>query len=304
VLLNRRGFASSVFCRQCTATLECPNCSVSLTVHRAAHRARCHYCNYSTVLPKTCANCAGPFIELIGFGTERVEAEVRNKFPDARVARVDRDTIRRRGAIASVLARFAAGDVDVLVGTQMIAKGHDFPRVTLVGVISADVGLGLADFRAAERTFQLLTQVAGRAGRGEIRGEAIVQTLFPDHYSVRHACRQDYAAFFSDELRFRQAMRYPPAVALVNAVVKGRSHQSALHDAGDLVQALRANGAPYRVLGPAPAPLSRLKGEHRAQFFLKGPQRNPMRQALLAALADRPQIRRRTIVDVDPMSVL
>jgi primosomal protein N' (replication factor Y) len=304
VLLNRRGFASSIFCRQCTATLECPNCSVSLTVHRAAHRARCHYCNYSTVLPKTCANCAGPFIELIGFGTERVEAEVRDKFPDARVARVDRDTIRRRGAIGSVLARFAAGDVDVLVGTQMIAKGHDFPRVTLVGVISADVGLGLADFRAAERTFQLLTQVAGRAGRGEIRGEAIVQTLFPDHYSVRHACRQDYAAFFADELRFRQAMRYPPAVALVNAVVKGRSHQTALHDAGELVQALRANGAPYRVLGPAPAPLSRLKGEHRAQFFLKGPQRNPMRQALLAALADRPHIRRRTIVDVDPMSVL
>ncbi len=304
VLLNRRGFASSVFCRQCTSTLECPNCSVSLTVHRAAHRARCHYCNYSTVLPRACANCAGPFIELIGFGTERVEAEVLDKFPDARVARVDRDTIRRRGAIASVLARFAAGDVDVLVGTQMIAKGHDFPRVTLVGVISADVGLGLADFRAAERTFQLLTQVAGRAGRGEIRGEAIVQTLFPDHYSVRHACRQDYKAFFSDELRFRQTMRYPPAVALVNAVVKGRSHQSALHDAGDLVQALRANGAPYRVLGPAPAPLSRLKGEHRAQFFLKGAQRNPMRQALLAALAARPEIRRRTIIDIDPMSVL
>jgi primosomal protein N' (replication factor Y) len=304
VLLNRRGFASSVFCRQCTATLECPNCSVSLTVHRAAHRARCHYCNYSMAQPKTCANCAGPFIELVGFGTERVEAEVLEKFPDARVARVDRDTIRRRGAIAGVLARFAAGDLDVLVGTQMIAKGHDFPRVTLVGVISADVGLGLADFRAAERTFQLLTQVAGRAGRGEIRGEAIVQTLFPDHYSVRHACRQDYASFFSDELRFRQSMRYPPAVALVNAVVKGRSHQRALHDAGDLVQALRANGAPYRVLGPAPAPLSRLKGEHRAQFFLKGAQRNAMRQALLAALAARPDIRRRTIVDVDPMSVL
>ena len=186
----------------------------------------------------------------------------------------------------------------------MIAKGHDFPRVTLVGVISADVGLGLADFRAGERTFQLLTQVAGRAGRGEIRGQAIVQTLFPNHYSIQHACRQDYAGFFEQELNFRQAMQYPPAVALVNAVVKGRTQQGAQHDAGELVQALRINGAPYRVLGPAPAPLSRLKGEYRAQFFMKGTHRTAMRQALLAALATRPDIKRRTIVDVDPMSVL
>jgi primosomal protein N' (replication factor Y) len=305
VLLNRRGFASSVFCRQCGSTLECPNCSVSLTVHRAARRARCHYCNYSSPLPKACANCAGPYIELVGFGTERVEAEVQAMFPDAKVARVDRDTIRRRGAIGALLDRFAAREIDVLVGTQMIAKGHDFPRVTLVGVISADVGLGLADFRAAERTFQLLTQVAGRAGRGEIRGEAVVQTLFPGHYSIQHACRQDYAAFFQQELRFRQAMHYPPAVALVNAVVKGRTSHGVLQDAGELVDALRSNPAPpYRVLGPAPAPLSRLKGEHRAQFFLKGTHRGAMRQALLAALAARPDIRRRTIVDVDPMSVL
>jgi primosomal protein N' (replication factor Y) len=301
VLLNRRGFASSVFCRQCGATFECPNCSVSLTVHRAAHRARCHYCNYSIAVPNACASCKAPYIELIGFGTERVEAEVHARFPNARVARVDRDTIRRRGAIAAL---FSAREIDVLVGTQMIAKGHDFPRVTLVGVISADVGLGLADFRAGERTFQLLTQVAGRAGRGEIRGHAVVQTLFPDHYSIQHACRQDYAGFFAQEIRFRQEMRYPPAVALVNAVVKGRTHQAAMRDAGLLVQALRSEGAAYRVLGPAPAPLSRLKGEHRAQFFLKGPQRAPMRKALLAALAAHPEMRRRVIVDVDPMSVL
>jgi primosomal protein N' (replication factor Y) (superfamily II helicase) len=304
VLLNRRGFATAVICRQCAATLECPNCSVSLTIHRAAHRARCHYCNYAIVRPNACANCRGPYIELIGFGTERVEAEVKERFPHARVARVDRDTIRRRGAITSVLTRFAAREIDILVGTQMIAKGHDFPRVTLVGVISADVGLGLADFRAGERTFQLLTQVAGRAGRGEIRGQAIVQTLFPDHYSIRHACRQDYAGFFAEEIKFRQAMRYPPAVAMINAVVKGRSHHAALRDAGEILHALRVNGAPYRVLGPAPAPISRLKGEHRAQFFLKGAQRAPMRHALLAALAARPDIRRRVIIDVDPMSVL
>jgi primosomal protein N' (replication factor Y) len=309
VLLNRRGYASAVFCRQCASTLECPNCSVSLTVHRAARRARCHYCNYSMALPKTCAKCAGPYLEQIGFGTERVEADIVGKFPQARVARVDRDTIRRRGAIVALLERFAAGELDVLVGTQMIAKGHDFPRVTLVGVISADVGLGLADFRAAERTFQLLTQVAGRAGRGEIRGEAIVQTLYPEHYSIRHACRQDYAAFFEDEINFRRAMRYPPAVALINAVVKAPTHAAAMDDAGEIVQALRGRSIagfspPYRVLGPAQAPLSRLKGEHRAQFFIKGTQRTAMRQALAAALDARPEIKRRTIVDVDPMSVL
>jgi primosomal protein N' (replication factor Y) len=304
VLLNRRGFASSVFCRECASTLECPNCSVSLTVHRAARKALCHYCNHAMALPKTCAHCAGPFLEQIGFGTERVEAEIIEKFPGVRVARVDRDTVRKRGAIAAVLSRFAAGEIDMLVGTQMIAKGHDFPRVTLVGVISADVGLGHADFRAAERTFQLLTQVAGRAGRGEIRGEAIVQTLYPKHYSIRHACRQDYAAFYEEEIGFRRSMRYPPSIAMINTVVKARTREAAMHDARELVLALRAGGEPYRVLGPAPAPLSRLKGEHRAQFFLKGTHRPTMRQALQLVLASRPEIRRRTIVDVDPGSVL
>ena len=304
VLLNRRGFATAVFCRQCASTLECPNCSVSLTVHKAARRAQCHYCNFAMGLPKTCANCAGPYLEQIGFGTERVEADIVEKFPGVRVARVDRDTIRRRGAIAALLSRFAAGELDVLVGTQMIAKGHDFPRVTLVGVISADVGLGLADFRAAERTFQLLTQVAGRSGRGEIQGEAIVQTLYPKHYSIRHACRQDYNAFYQDEITFRRGMKYPPTVALINAVVKARTRESAMADAGELVNALRIAGDGYRVLGPAPAPLSRLKGEYRAQFFIKGTKRPAMRQALQLALSTRPEIRRRTIVDVDPMSVL
>jgi primosomal protein N' (replication factor Y) len=305
VLLNRRGFATAVFCRECASTLECPNCSVSLTVHKAARRARCHYCNYAMALPKACVNCSGPYLEQIGFGTERVEAEILETFPGVRVARVDRDTIRKRGAITAMLSRFAAAEIDVLVGTQMLAKGHDFARVTLVGVISADVGLGLADFRAAERTFQLLTQVAGRAGRGEIRGEAIVQTLYPKHYSIRHACRQDYDAFYNDEITYRRGMKYPPVVALINTVVKARTREGAMADAGELVNALRfGGGEPYRVLGPAPAPLSRLKGEHRAQFFIKGTHRPTMRQALVSVLASRPEIRRRTIVDVDPASVL
>jgi primosomal protein N' (replication factor Y) len=304
VLLNRRGFAVAVFCRHCGGTLECPNCSVSLTIHKAARRARCHYCNHSARIPETCAACGGTFLEQTGFGTERVETEVREAFPDARVSRIDRDTIRRRGAIAGVLAAFARREIDVLVGTQMIAKGHDFPRVTLVGVVSADVGLGLADFRAGERTFQLLTQVAGRAGRGDIRGLAIVQTIHPDHYSIRHACRQDYAAFFAEEVGFRRSMRYPPAVSLINAIVRATTANAALEDAGELVQALRATAAAYRVLGPAPAPLSRLKGEHRAQFFVKGTARGVMRRALETVLASRPELRRRTIVDVDPLSVL
>jgi primosomal protein N' (replication factor Y) (superfamily II helicase) len=304
VLLNRRGFATSVFCRQCGDVLECPNCSVTLTVHRAARRARCHYCNYATGVPTACARCGGAFLEQAGFGTERVEAEIAALLPGARVARVDRDTIRKRGAIASLLRQFRAGQFDILVGTQMIAKGHDFPRVTLVGVVSADVGLGLADFRAAERTFHLLTQVAGRAGRGAVAGEAVVQTIHPDHYSIRHACRQDYAAFYRDEIAFRRSMRYPPAVALINAVVAGSTLEAALADARDIVAAVRQTGEAFRVLGPAPAPLSRLKGEHRAQIFLKGTRRTAMRRALVAALQARPDIRRRTTVDVDPVNVL
>jgi primosomal protein N' (replication factor Y) len=277
---------------------------VTLTVHRAARRARCHYCNYSIKVPTACSRCAGQYLEHIGFGTERVEAEVAALFPNARVARVDRDSMRRRGAITELLQRFASGDVDVLVGTQMIAKGHDFPQVTLVGVVSADVGLGLADFRAGERTFQLLTQVAGRAGRGDITGEAVIQTIHPAHYSIRHACRQDYAAFYDEEINFRRSMRYPPVIAMINAVVKASSLEAAIADAGEIVSALRWGGEPYRVLGPAPAPLSRLKGEHRAQFFIKGTHRSAIRKALLTALEARPEIKRRTIVDVDPMSVL
>jgi primosomal protein N' (replication factor Y) len=307
ILLNRRGFATSVFCRQCGSTMDCPNCSVSLTVHtgRRDWRARCHYCNYSRAVPRTCVQCAAPYLEHVGFGTERVEAEIRQLFPGARVDRVDRDTIRRRGRLTAILNRFIRQQLDVLVGTQMIAKGHDFPQVTLVGVISADVGLGLADFRAAERTFQLLTQVAGRAGRGEQPGEAIVQTLFPTHYSIRLATSQDYEAFFEKEIDFRTRMRYPPMLAMVNVVVRGRTFDMAMEGAAELARRTseRANGG-FVILGPAPAPLTRLRGEHRAQFFLKGQSRRAMRTALRAALTALPELARRASVDVDPLSIL
>jgi primosomal protein N' (replication factor Y) len=308
VLLNRRGFATAVFCRQCGGTIDCPNCSVSLTVHTGGTwRARCHYCNYSSVVPKACPACGAPYLEQVGLGTQRIEAEAARLFPGARVARLDRDVLTRRGAVVDVLGRFARREIDLLIGTQMIAKGHDFPRVTLVGVISADVGLGLPDFRAAERTFQLLTQVVGRAGRGEQAGEAIIQTLHPEHYSVRHACRQDYAAFFEEEMRYRRALRYPPVVSLVNVVVRGPSLRGALDDATDLVERLRAASrgrGDVRVLGPAPAPLGRLKGEHRCQLFVKGPSRGDMREALRLALAARADLARRISVDVDPLTVL
>ena len=292
VLLNRRGFATSVFCRQCGQTLDCPNCSVTLTVHKAARRARCHYCNYAVRIPSACGHCSGQYLEHIGFGTERVEHEIATLFPGARVARVDRDTIRRRGAIAALLRRFSAGEIDVLVGTQMIAKGHDFPQVTLVGVISADVGLGLADFRAAERTFQLLTQVAGRAGRGAIAGEAIVQTIHPGHYSIRHACQQDYRAFYQDEIGYRQSMRYPPvsgddqcrregAVARGGARRRGRRDQRAAPGRGALQGAGPGAGAAQPAEGRAPRAV--LREGHAAlvdaQGAAGGSRRAPGHQA-------------------------
>jgi primosomal protein N' (replication factor Y) len=308
VLLNRRGYATAVFCRQCGDTFDCPNCSISLTVHTARNgwRARCHYCNYSLMVPKQCRKCAAPYLEHAGFGTEKVEQQLKERFPDARIGRIDRDSVRRKGALATLLTRFASGALDVLVGTQMIAKGHDFPRVTLVGVISADVGLGLADFRAAERTFQLLTQVAGRAGRGERSGEAVVQTLYPEHYSIRLACRQDYPAFFEKELHFRRGMRYPPLVGMINIVVRGRTFDDAMGTAADMTARLGPASATggFAILGPAPAPLGKLRGEHRVQFFLKGLKRAAMREALKTVLAAMPDVRRRVSVDVDPLTVL
>ena len=309
ILLNRRGLATAVFCRQCGGTIECPNCSVTLIVHsegRDRHRARCHYCNYSVLVPKACPACKGPYLERRGFGTEKVAAEIASLWPTARVRRLDRDTVRRRGAAAGILRSMAAGEIDVLVGTQMIAKGHDFPKVTLVGVISADVGLGLADFRAAERTFQLLTQVAGRAGRGVEPGEAIVQTLYPKHYSIQHACRQDYAAFFADELGYRRAMRYPPITALVNVVIKGSDARSAMTHAATLAHHLQSasEAGRFTVLGPAPAPIAKLRGEYRTQIFLKGGHRASLREAVLAALAAEPEMRRRVSIDIDPVSIL
>ncbi|HCH37666.1 MAG TPA: hypothetical protein DEU67_06560 [Acidobacteria bacterium] len=216
---------------------------------------------------------------------------------------MDRDTMAHRGAADEVLTRFGRGEIDILVGTQMVAKGHDFPNVTLVGVVSADVGLGVADFRAGERTFQLLTQVAGRAGRGSRPGETIVQTINPNHYSIRHACLQNYEAFYREEIQFRQAMRYPPTLGLINLIVRGRSEAAAMGDGFRLVEALQRLVRTEWILGPALAPLSRLKGQHRVQVLAKGDHRIRLGEIVEAALEELPRIRRRISVDVDPVFV-
>jgi primosomal protein N' (replication factor Y) len=310
VLLNRRGVASAVLCRQCGDTVECPHCSVSMTVHGAGGRARarCHYCDYSAAVPTACPRCAAPYLEHVGVGTEQIEHDLAEQFPGARLGRVDRDTVAARGSLTSLLDRFTRREIDVLVGTQMIAKGHDFPGVTLVGVVSADVGLGVPDFRAAERTFQLITQVVGRAGRGERPGEAIVQTFFPGHYAVRAGCAQDYRAFAARELEYRTALRYPPVSALINVVVRGSTAERAMDAAVRLAAAVRRGlsdaPSPAVLLGPAPAPIARLRGEHRAQFFVKGGHRPSMQRAVRAALAAHPALARRSAVDVDPVSML
>ena len=295
VLLNRRGLATSVFCRQCAGTIDCPNCSVSLVVHGEgqAQRARCHYCNYTARVPTKCPLCAGPYLQQTGFGTERVEDEVERVFSGVRVARLDRDSIRRKGALTDLLGRFRAGGIDVLVGTQMIAKGHDFPGVTLVGVISADVGLGVADFRASERTFQLLTQVAGRAGRGERPGEAVVQTLYPHHYSVELACRQDFVSFYQKEAHFRRSMRYPPLASLsTSSSAAGRSPPRwttppIWRSGSGANRRLRRGDRP----GPAPPPLETAR-RISCQMLLKGSNRRRVKKVLQSRWG-RPDLARR-----------
>jgi primosomal protein N' (replication factor Y) len=306
LLLNRRGYATSLLCRECGEQAACPHCSVSLTLHQGGRSALCHYCGYEARSPAACPTCKGGYLRLTGYGTEKVVEAVRAALPEARVERLDRDLAARRGAVARVLAAFEAGETDVLVGTQMIAKGHDFPRVTLVGVIDADVGLGLPDFRAAERTFQLLTQVAGRAGRGEVKGEVILQSHLPDHYALRLACGQDYPAFFEREMEFRRTMAYPPAAALLNLVLRSRDPRRGASDAEAVARRLKEWAAGhYRVLGPALAPLARLRQEHRFQILLKG-QRRAMREAVQRALVERyGEVRWPGVaVDVDPMSIM
>ena len=313
LLLNRRGYSSSLLCRSCGHTETCRNCSISLTYHRSRNRLLCHYCGFTRLLPTRCRECGKRYIHLLGEGTEKVQEAVQDLFPEARVGRLDRDTVRRKGSLQRILSDFRRGRTDILVGTQMIAKGHDFPGVTLVGVLSADQGLRLPDFRAAERTFQLLTQVAGRAGRGERSGRVVIQTYYPNHYSLKAARRQDYHLFFQEEIEFRRRFQYPPFSALVSLLVQGRDRNSTQDLADRLGRSLlehrKRTGTQHRlrILGPAPAPLERIKGEYRFQILIKAVRRP---EALEVVRSSREDLIRKGVnlkkvsIDVDPVNLM
>ena len=318
LLLNRRGFSTRIFCFECGHAERCKHCDISLVYHAAEHELRCHYCGYGIAPPEACTACGAPDTALLGIGTERLEEEVRAQFPKARTARLDRDTARRRGTTEGVLRGLRDGGLDVVVGTQMLAKGHDFPGVRLVGVVAADLALHLPDFRAAERTFQLLTQVAGRAGRGETPGRVVIQSFVPDHYAIRPVRSHDYEAFYAEEIAQRRALRYPPWGRLALAVVSGPDAAPAEEGAERLAQAARlepargAGEAPsgpdeaLEVLGPAPAPLARLRDRYRFHLLLRSASEAALlrgARAVLRASAKLPSTLRAT-VDVDPMNML
>ncbi len=305
VLLNRRGYSPVVLCRTCGKTLECQNCAIALTHHKREHKMVCHYCGYTAPVPKACAHCGSEYVYFLGAGSEKLEELLRGMFPQARIARLDRDTVRGHEDFERTLNALSEGELDLVVGTQMIAKGHDIHGVTLVGVIGADSALGMPDFRAAERTFQLLTQVAGRAGRGQSPGKVILQTYFQDHYAVQYAAHHDFVGFYEKELRFRSWMHYPPYSALANVLVRSNKLDEALQWSGTLgkwFEQTRHEGV--RVLGPATAPIMRLKRDYRYHFVLKSPSReklNATLRAMLVYAATQKIPRTQVIVDVDAL---
>ena len=305
VLLNRRGYSPVALCRACGSRLECRNCAVAMTHHKRSQRMVCHYCGFMAPVPKVCAECGSEYVYFLGTGSEKLEELLHGMFPRARIGRLDRDTVRGRDDFERTLNALDQGELDLLVGTQMIAKGHDIHGVTLVGVVGADAALGLPDFRAAERTFQLLTQVAGRAGRGETPGKVILQTYFQDHYAVQYAARHDFVGFYEKELRYRSWMHYPPYSALANVLVRSDNLDEAMRWSGTLgrwFEKTRHEGT--RVLGPAAAPIVRLKRDYRYHFVLKSASReklNALLRLMLAYAAEQRIPRTQVIVDVDAL---
>jgi primosomal protein N' (replication factor Y) (superfamily II helicase) len=321
ILLNRRGYSAVVLCRSCGEKLQCINCAVALTHHKgvlspaalmrrvpAGQRMECHYCGYRTSVPKACPKCGSDHLYFLGAGSEKIEETLQQAFPSARIGRLDRDTVRTRHDFERVLNQLHAAELDMVVGTQMIAKGHDIHGVTLVGVVGADFALGLPDFRAAERTFQLLTQVAGRAGRGNFAGTVVLQTYFPEHYAIRYAAMHEYVGFYEQELRYRKWMHYPPFTSVANVLLRSDKLDHAMRYAGIVhrwVDGTRLEGV--RIMGPAAAPLSRLKRDYRYHFILKSASREKLNGTLRALVAnataeDIP--RTSIIVDVDPQSLM
>ncbi|WP_136524027.1 replication restart helicase PriA [Geomonas ferrireducens] len=309
LFLNRRGFATYLVCETCGHVLRCPNCAVTLTFHRIKGKHVCHYCDFTMLPPASCPDCKSGAITMLGRGTERVEDQVQKLFPDARVSRMDRDSTKGKGGHARVLKELEEGSVDILIGTQMIAKGHDFPGVTLVGVLSADASLNLPDFRSAERTFQLVTQVMGRAGRGDKPGRVFVQTLAPGHYALTHAVAHDYEAFYREEIAFREEVGYPPfahLAALTFSAVAARQGESAADEAAALLRKIKREARlRVEVLGPVTAPLGKVRGRFRWQILLKGVERADLHRLLFHFRGgfNHPSTVRFTI-DVDPVDML
>jgi primosomal protein N' (replication factor Y) len=309
ILLNRRGYSSFVLCRSCGESIMCPNCEVTLTYHRGDRVLVCHYCNHRERAPSQCPACESKYIYYVGEGTEQVEELLRKRLPRLRIGRIDRDTKSRRREFEQTLLDFEKGKLDMLVGTQMLAKGHDFPNVTFVGVISVDAGLALPDFRAAERTFQLITQVAGRAGRGDRPGRVFIQTYHPHHYALKHAVAQDYVGFYNEEIRHRRNHQYPPFVALALLLTRHKDPNRAYELAGAAKKSLieADPGRTCRVLGPAPAPLARLRAEFRFHVLVKSKSRKQMRAVIdraLAALEDAGHDLRPVSLEIDPVSMM
>ena len=307
VLLNRRGFSSFVACRSCGERVSCVNCSLTLTHHKRDRRLLCHYCGYAEKIPSVCPKCQSEHIYFLGLGSEKVEEDLHRAFPTARIARLDRDTVTGKRQYETILNEFREGNYDILVGTQMIAKGHDIPNVTLVGVVSADIGLGMPDFRAAERTFQLLTQVAGRAGRGNVPGIVLIQTINPDHYAIRMAAAQDYAAFYQKELNFRRMMHYPPFSAMANVLVRAEKKELAMRMSSELGLLLNPPPEKLKIMGPAEAPVPRLKNEYRYQFLVKAASRkvlNELLQSIRAFALEHKWGATALVIDVDPLTLM
>jgi primosomal protein N' (replication factor Y) len=312
ILINRRGFAAYLQCRECGDVPHCAQCSVSLTYHRLGRLLKCHYCDFSQPAPTACTVCQGPVLQLFGIGTQQVEDVLKTLFPQARLGRMDRDTTRGKTAHERILRAFGDGELDILVGTQMIAKGHDYPNITLVGVISADGALAIPDFRAPERLFQLLTQVAGRAGRGDRNGEVLIQTYRPEHDSVRFAREHDFIGFFQQAIQDRQALLYPPytrlAKVLLDSPVAERVEPASQWFAARLSRQV-SNIQQMMILGPAEAPVAKIQNRYRWHILLKAVSSRLLHECLQTALdeakRDREQVRNvRISVDMDPVLFL
>jgi primosomal protein N' (replication factor Y) len=306
IFLNRRGYANFMICRDCGQPVQCKHCQVSLTLHKSDNKLLCHYCGFSVNSKTVCTNCQSVSLTAIGVGTERLELELSELLPGARIARLDRDTCRKRNDYIRILRAVHKGDIDILMGTQMITKGHHFPNVTLVGIVLADTGLGLPDFRAGERTFQLIAQVTGRAGRGTKPGRVIIQTFQPEHYAIEMARNHDYSGMYSREIELRKNLGYPPLTRIVNIKIEATEEkyvQEAAAGLANLARKLQKRSEP-EVLGPAPAPLTRLRDKYRWQLLIKGKKLETLHTFLyrlegeIASLSKAGRVK--ISIDVDP----